>query len=59
MITKRNMTSTRRALSLLRTLTILALAVPILNSTAVAQTDLQQDTLGYRIADRGIMDFQY
>jgi hypothetical protein len=46
MITERNMTFTRRAVSLLRTLTILALAVPILNSTARAQTDLQENAGG-------------
>jgi hypothetical protein len=47
MITERNMTFTRRAVSLLRTLTILTLAVPVLNSTAMAQNDLQQNTKGY------------
>ena len=46
MITERNMTSTRRAVSLLRTLTILALVVPILNSKAMAQTDSQQNMGG-------------
>jgi hypothetical protein len=44
MIIERNIiTIRRRAVSLLGTLTILALAVPILNSTALAQTDLQQN----------------
>lgn len=43
MITE-NMTAIKcRALSLLITLTILALAIPILNSTAVAQTNVQED----------------
>lgn len=47
MITKRNITAIqRRAVSLLRILTILALAVPILNSKAMAQTDSQQNTGG-------------
>jgi hypothetical protein len=47
MITKRNITAiTRRAVSLLRTLTILALAVPILNSTARAQANLQVNAGG-------------
>jgi hypothetical protein len=46
MITERNMTSTRRAVSLLRTLTILALVVPIVNPKAMAQTDSQQNTGG-------------
>jgi hypothetical protein len=47
MITERNVTAfQRRAVSLLRTLTILALAVPILNSNAMAQTDLQENTGG-------------
>jgi len=40
MITERNMTAIkRRAVGLLRTLTVLALAVPILTSTAMAQAD--------------------
>ena len=44
MITKRNITAIkRRAVSLLRTLTTLALAVPILNSTAMAQADAQEN----------------
>lgn len=46
MITERNMTYTGRAVSLLRTITILALAVPIFNSKAIAQTDSQQNTGG-------------
>jgi hypothetical protein len=47
MITKRNITAIkRRAVSLLRTLTILALAVPILSSTAMAQADVQQNAGG-------------
>src|SRR5215469_7557695 len=40
MITERNVTAIkRRAVGLLRTLTILALAVPILTSTGMAQAD--------------------
>ena len=47
MITKRNITAIkRRAVCLLRTLTILALAVPILNSTAMAQADSQENAGG-------------
>jgi hypothetical protein len=47
MITKRNITVIkRRAVSLLRTLTILALTVPILNSTAKAQADPQENARG-------------
>ena len=47
MITDRNVTDVkRRAVSLLRTLTILALAVPILNSSAMAQADLQENLGG-------------
>ncbi len=44
MINPGNTTIRRRALSVLRTLTILALAVPILNSTAMAQADSQLHT---------------
>jgi len=36
----------RRAVSLLRTLTILALAVPTLNSIAMAQADIQENAGG-------------
>ena len=47
MITKRNITVIkRRAVSLFRTLTILALTVPILNSTAKAQADPQENAGG-------------
>jgi hypothetical protein len=47
MITERNITDVKhRAVSLLRTLTILALAVPILNSSAKAQDNLQEDRGG-------------
>ena len=47
MITERNITSMkRRAVSLLRTLTILALAVPVLNSIAMAQTEAQENAGG-------------
>ena len=47
MITKRKIADVkRRAVSLLRTLTILVLAVPILNSSAIAQTDLQENLGG-------------
>jgi hypothetical protein len=47
MIIERNMKAIRRrAVSLLGTLTILALAVPCLASTAMAQTDLQENTGG-------------
>lgn len=47
MITERNMTAIKgRALSVLRTLTILALAVPFLRSTATAQTGLQESIGG-------------
>ncbi len=43
MINERNMTAIKRGtVSVLRTLTILALAVPILHSTAVAQVALQE-----------------
>jgi hypothetical protein len=43
MINERNMTAIkRRAFSVLRALTILALAVPVLNSTAMAQASLQE-----------------
>ena len=47
MITKQNITAIkRRAVCLLRTLTILALAVPILNSTAMAQANSQENAGG-------------
>lgn len=47
MIIERNMKAIgRRAVSLLGTLTILALAVPCLTSTAMAQTDLQENAGG-------------
>jgi hypothetical protein len=47
MITERNITFIkRRAVSLLRTLTILALAVPTLNLTAMAQANVQENTGG-------------
>jgi hypothetical protein len=47
MINQRNITAIkRRAVSVLRTLTIFALAVPILNSTATAQANLQANTEG-------------
>jgi len=53
MITERNMTSTRRPVSLLRTLTILALAVPILHSTAMAQAGLHESVGGPASAIEG------
>ena len=44
MITERNMTAIKRtSVSLLKTLTIIAVAIPILNSTAMAQTNLQEN----------------
>ena len=47
MITERNIADVkRRAVRLLRTLTILALAIPILNSSAMAQADLQENLGG-------------
>ena len=54
MITERNITTIkRRAVSVLRTLTFLALAVPILHSTAIAQAGLPESVGGAALPIEG------
>ena len=58
MITERNMTAIkRRTVGLLRTLTILALAVPILTSTAMAEADSPIEGTWILFLDEGPVSF--